>query len=169
MDRGSSPTGVIMLDELEILVVVDNETNTLSSVDDGVPQVPEVVHLAARLPPSREYDGHQCETVFDQLCCACHGLSVLLTGRRNGIEHSVLFDIDPYAGVWLDNARRLDIDLKKIEAVFLSHWHFDHSGGFPEVVAAIAKARKDAGLALPRVDLHPKRPDQRGYSCRTGR
>lgn len=168
MDRDTNPTGVFTLDELNILVVVDNETDTLSSVDDGVPQVPEVVNLAARLPPSREYHGFQCKTVFDKLCCACHGLSVLLTGRRNSIEHSVLFDVGPYAGIWLDNARRLDIDLKKIEAVFLSHWHFDHSGGFPEVVATIAKARKDARLALPRVDIHPKRPDQRGILLPNG-
>ena len=31
------------LDELVLTVVVDNETDTLSSVDPGVPQVPEMV------------------------------------------------------------------------------------------------------------------------------
>ena len=127
MNQGSGPNGVIQLDELEILVVVDNETDTLSSVDDGVPQIPEIVHLAARTPPSREYEGHECKIVFDQLCCACHGLSVLITGRRNGTEHTMLFDVGPYPDLWLDNVRRLDVDLSKIESVFLSHWHFDHS------------------------------------------
>lgn len=57
MTQNSLPKGVVQLDELEILVVVDNETDALSSVDEGVPQVPEVVHLAARTPPSREYKG----------------------------------------------------------------------------------------------------------------
>jgi hypothetical protein len=33
-----------------------------------VPQIPEVVHLAARTPPSRMHDGHDCKVVFDQLC-----------------------------------------------------------------------------------------------------
>ena len=84
MTRGSLPEGVLRLDELEILVIVDNETDTLSSVDDGVPQTPEAAHLAARTSPSRSYEGHDCKVVFDQLCCACHGLSVLLTGRRGG-------------------------------------------------------------------------------------
>ncbi len=168
MTHESLPDGVMHLDELEILVVVDNETDTLSSVDDGVPQIPEVVHLAARTPASRKYEGHECKVVFDQLCCACHGFSVLITGRRDGQEHTLLFDIGPYPDLWLDNARRLAIDLSKIEAVFLSHWHFDHSGGFPEVVAAITEARSAAGLARPLVDLHPNRPDQRGILLPSG-
>lgn len=121
MTKGSCPEGVMQLDELQILVVVDNETDTLSSVDDGIPQIPEIIHIAARTPPTRKFDGHECKTVFDQLCCACHGLSVLITGRRDGHERAMLFDVGPYPDLWLDNARRLDIDLSIIECVFLSH------------------------------------------------
>lgn len=157
------------LDELDVLVVVDNETDTLSSVAEGIPQVPEAIQLAMRLPAARVYEGHECKVVFDHLCCACHGLSVLLTGRRNGETHTVLFDVGPYPHVWLENARHLALDLSRIEALFLSHWHFDHSGGFPEVVAAIAEARRNAGLAAPLVvDLHPDRPDQRGIMAANG-
>lgn len=53
------PAGMTGLDELEILVVVDNETDTLSSVDEGVPQVPELAHRAARTPASGHYQGHE--------------------------------------------------------------------------------------------------------------
>jgi 7,8-dihydropterin-6-yl-methyl-4-(beta-D-ribofuranosyl)aminobenzene 5'-phosphate synthase len=158
----SLPDGVQELDGLEILVVVDNETDTLSSIDPGVPQLPEVAQLVARTPPSREFEGHKCKEVFDQLCVACHGLSVLVTGRSGGRARSMLFDVGPYPDLWLDNARRLALDLSSIECLFLSHWHFDHSGGFPKVVAAITEARTAAGLAPPVVDLHPDRPDQRG-------
>lgn len=168
MVGGSLPKGVVELDELEILVVVDNETDTLSSVDEGVPQVPEIMQAAARTPPTRQHEGHDCKVVFDQLCCACHGLSLLITGRRHGHEHAMLFDVGPYPEVWLDNARRLDVDLSRIECLFLSHWHFDHSGGFPEVISAIARARSAAGLPLPLVDLHPDRPDQRGVLTPSG-
>ena len=156
------------LDELRLLVVVDNETDTLSSVDEGVPQIPEVAHLLARLPTQREYAGHPGKVVFDKLCCACHGFSVLATGRRADQEHSLLFDVGPYAEVWKANAARLGVDLATIEVLFLSHWHFDHSGGMPEVVAAIAAARRKRGLDLPIVDLHPDRPDQRGIVVPTG-
>jgi len=158
-----------VLDALDVLVVVDNETDTLSSIAEGSPQVPEVVHLAARTPPARVHEGHACKVVMDQLCCACHGLSVLLTGHVGDEKHSVLFDVGPYPELWLDNARRLDVDLASIEALFLSHWHFDHSGGFPEVIAAITEARAKRGHSAPLVvDVHPDRPDQRGLMTPDG-
>jgi 7,8-dihydropterin-6-yl-methyl-4-(beta-D-ribofuranosyl)aminobenzene 5'-phosphate synthase len=159
---------VPVLDELELIVVVDNETDTLSSVDDGLPQQPEVVSLLQRTPPTRHHDGHPGICVFDQLCVACHGLSVLVTGRSGGETRTALFDVGPYGDVWLDNAERLGIDLTSIEVLFLSHWHADHSGGFPTVIAAISEARSAAGRPAPVVDLHPDRPDQRGILLPTG-
>lgn len=163
----SSPV-VPALDELRLLVVVDNETDTLSSVDEGVPQIPEVAHLLARLPPDRLHEGHPCTVVFDKLCCACHGLSVLATGRHDGETYTVLFDVGPYADVWLDNARRLGVDLAAIDAIFLSHWHFDHSGALPEVVAAVSEARRRGGRPPVVIDLHPDRPDRRGMRLPNG-
>jgi 7,8-dihydropterin-6-yl-methyl-4-(beta-D-ribofuranosyl)aminobenzene 5'-phosphate synthase len=151
------------LDELCILIVVDNETDTLSSIDDGVPQQPEMAGHIQRTPPGRSTaDGHQCREAFANLCVACHGFSALVSARRGEEQHTVLFDVGPSAEVWLDNARRLAVDLASIEAVFLSHWHFDHSGALPEVVSAVAQARREAGRPAPVVDLHPDRPDQRG-------
>ncbi len=168
MTQGTFPNGLAHLDELEILVVVDNEIDTLSSIDQGVPQVPEIIQLAARVPASRKYEGQECKRVFDQLCCGCHGLSVLITGRQGPRQGRMLFDTGPYPDIWLDNAQRLGIDLSTIEYVFLSHWHFDHSGAFPEVIAAISNARGAAGLSPPIIDLHPNRPDQRGILVPSG-
>lgn len=156
------------LDSLELVVVVDNETDTLSSIDPGVAQVPEVASLMGRIPPSGEHEGHPTVCVFDHLCVACHGLSVLVTGVRGDERRTVLFDVGPYPDTWLDNAGRLGLDLSAIELVFLSHWHADHSGGFPEVIAAIADARRAAGLPAPIVDLHPDRPNQRGVQLPSG-
>jgi len=157
-----------LLDELELLVVVDNESDTLSSVDQDVPQIPEVASLMRRIAPSRYYNDHPATCVFDELCVACHGFSVLVTGRHDDEVRRFVFDVGPYADVWLDNSARLGIDLSSIEGLFLSHWHADHSGGFPEVVAAIAQARASAGVPAPVVDLHPDRPDQRGLKLASG-
>ncbi len=157
------------LDELTLTVVVDNETDTLSSVDPGVPQLPEVASHLARRSPTRQQAGHDCVTVFDHLCVACHGLSVLATGRIGDEIHTMLFDVGPYGDVWIENAERLGVDLTTIDTVFLSHWHWDHSGGLPVAIEAITAARRGAGIADPVVvDVHPDRPDQRGIQSPGG-
>jgi 7,8-dihydropterin-6-yl-methyl-4-(beta-D-ribofuranosyl)aminobenzene 5'-phosphate synthase len=158
---------IAVLDALDLRIIVDNETDGLSSVDEGLPQIGEVADRAARLP-AHVYDGHECKVAFDQLCCACHGFSVLLSGRRGAETRSMLFDVGPYGDLWLANAERIEVDLAAIECIFLSHWHSDHSGGFPAVVAAVADARRRTGRPPVRVDLHPDRPDQRGVLMPTG-
>lgn len=161
-------SAVIELDELHLVVVTDNETDTLSSIDNDS-QTPENVNLLDRLEPVFVVDGLAHTTVLDHMCCASHGFSVIATGRSNGESRTVLFDVGPYGDLWLANAVRLAIDLATIEVVFLSHWHWDHSGGMVAAVAAIAQARRAAGLAPPIVDLHPNRPDQRGGRRSDGR
>jgi 7,8-dihydropterin-6-yl-methyl-4-(beta-D-ribofuranosyl)aminobenzene 5'-phosphate synthase len=163
-----NPVEIAALDALDLLVVVDNENDTLSSVDKGVPQLPELGRLVARVPHLAPKDGHDCVEPWGHLCLACHGFSALVTGRRGSHERSVLFGVGPSAEVWLENARRLGVRLASIEAVCLSHWHADHSGGLPGVVAAITRSRLDERLPPPIVDLHPDRPDQRGTMTPAG-
>jgi 7,8-dihydropterin-6-yl-methyl-4-(beta-D-ribofuranosyl)aminobenzene 5'-phosphate synthase len=159
---------VPVLDELVLTVIVDNETDTLSSVDAGLPQLPEIIGHVLRGTPTRRLDGHDCIPAFGSTCVACHGLSVLATARAGEQQRTVLFDVGPYGDVWLANAERLAVDLASIDAVFLSHWHWDHSGGLPVAVEAIASARDAAGRPAPVVDLHPDRPDQRGVRSPAG-
>ena len=150
------------LDELTITILVDNTTDTLSSIAPGAPQLPELAYLLGSIAPSGRHDGHDCVVGFDQLCVACHGFSALATARQGAHTTTVLFDVGPYGDVWLANAERLAVDLAGIDVLFLSHWHWDHTGATTDVVAAIANARDRAGKAPLLVDVHPDRPDQRG-------
>ena len=150
------------LDELLITIVVDNATDTLSSIGPGLPQLPELAGLFGSVAPRGSQDGHQCVDTFDHLCVACHGFSAVATARRGSQTSTALFDVGPRGDVWLANAERLGVDLAAIDVLFLSHWHWDHSGGIPAVVAAVAAARAAAGRAPLLVDVHPDRPDQRG-------
>jgi 7,8-dihydropterin-6-yl-methyl-4-(beta-D-ribofuranosyl)aminobenzene 5'-phosphate synthase len=152
---------VVELDELTITIIVDNATDTLSSISPGIPQLPEMAYLLGGTPTG-QHDGHDCVTTFDHLCVACHGFSALATARHDHRTTTVLFDVGPHGHIWLTNAEQLAIDLSTIDVVFLSHWHWDHSGGIPDVVAAIAAARRNAGRPPLIVDVHPDRPDQRG-------
>ena len=148
--------------------MVDNATDTLSSIAPGIPQRSELASLLGSIPANGQHDGHDCVVAFDHLCVACHGFSALATARQGERTATVLFDVGPYGEVWLANAERLAVDLSSIEVLFLSHWHWDHSGGIPTVVAAIAAARHSAGRAPLVVDVHPDRPDQRGVLTPVG-
>src|SRR5262249_35551365 len=160
--------GIAALDALDLLVVVDNGSDTLSRGGKGVPQLPELGRLVARVPHLAPKDGHDCVEPWGHLCLGCHGFSALVTGRRGSEERSVLFDVGPSAEVWLENARRLGVRLASIEAVCLSHWHATHGGGLRGVVAPIGRSRLDEGLPPAIVDLHPDRPDQRGIMTPAG-
>jgi 7,8-dihydropterin-6-yl-methyl-4-(beta-D-ribofuranosyl)aminobenzene 5'-phosphate synthase len=85
--------------------------------------------LGRSVRPIGQHDRHDCVVAFDQPCVACHGFSALATARHGDRTATVLFDVGPYGDVWLANAERLAVDLSSIDVLFLSHWHWDHSGG----------------------------------------
>ena len=89
------------LDELTITIVVDNTTDTLSSIAPGVPQVPEIAYLLGRIPPTGQHDGHDCMVVFDHLCVACHGFSALATARLRKVFSSS--KVSTVTSVWLSD------------------------------------------------------------------
>ena len=47
-----TPVEIVALDALDLLVVVDNESDTLSTVDKGVPQLPELGRTGRACSPS---------------------------------------------------------------------------------------------------------------------
>lgn len=65
-----------------------------------------------------------------------HGLAFLLQTER----HRVLFDTGQ-SDLFLENARRLKLDLRDVEAVVLSHGHYDHTGGLKVVNGLAPHAR----------------------------
>ena len=66
-------------------------------------------------------------TVGNENCKSEHGLSLYIEMEKN----TILVDTGA-SGLFLENAENLDIDLKKVETVFLSHGHYDHGGGILE-------------------------------------
>ena len=66
-------------------------------------------------------------TMGNEVCRSEHGLSLYIEMEEN----TILVDTGA-SGLFLENAENLDIDLKKVETVFLSHGHYDHGGGILE-------------------------------------
>lgn len=59
-------------------------------------------------------------------CVAEFGLSVYIETK----EEKILFDTGA-SDLFVKNAKFLDVDLKTVEHVVISHGHYDHSGGVP--------------------------------------
>lgn len=76
-----------------------------------------------------------------------HGLAFWIEHRG----HRILFDTGQ-GGVLAHNARRLDIPLETVDAVVLSHGHFDHTGG----LAALSEKGTPFALFLHPAALAPR-------------
>lgn len=57
-------------------------------------------------------------------CMAEHGLSVYIEAP----EKTLIFDLGA-SDLYRKNAETLDLDLEKVDAVIISHGHYDHTGG----------------------------------------
>ena len=114
-------------DSVTITVLVDNYTDMFTAPATAVDR---------RLPFSTT-----------RTLLAEHGLSCLVRVVSGKREHSVLFDTGLTPICMAYNARQLGIDLMAIEAIVLSHGHFDHTGGLPGLLGG-------AGHQVPLI-AHP--------------
>lgn len=122
---------MLVADRLDVLVLVDNSTDSLSTTPKNV--VPEWTGLlaAGRLPTLSG----------EAICHAHHGLSLLLTAHVGETRHTLLFDAGPAGSTLARNATILGVDWGTIEAVVLSHGHWDHGGGLLTAIESVAQRR----------------------------
>jgi 7,8-dihydropterin-6-yl-methyl-4-(beta-D-ribofuranosyl)aminobenzene 5'-phosphate synthase len=100
------------VDRIEVHVLVDNVTGSLSRVPSHVEN--EWSYLWRQ--GMKKLSGRR-------ICCAAHGLSCLITAYQGESTHTVLFDTEPEENVFERNASRLGVDLGTVEAIILSHGH----------------------------------------------
>ena len=114
-------------DRAEVTVLVDNYADML---------VPSKGSVARRPPfsPTRTL-------------LAEHGFSVLVRVFTQNKVHEILMDAGLSTGCMLYNARQLDYDLREVEAMVLSHGHYDHTGGLRAFL-------EDASRQVPLI-VHP--------------
>src|SRR5439155_26211923 len=136
-------TDLVPVDSVDIQILVDNVTDSLSSVPSFVET--ECAGLGRRRGGGWVLGG-AC------LCCAAHGLSCLLTIRAGGETHTVLFDTGPEDRTFEQNVSRLGVDLGPVEAIVLSHGHWDHGGA---MVRALQIARDRNGGRDIACYMHP--------------
>ncbi len=72
-------------------------------------------------------------------CRAEHGLSFYIETKK----HKILMD-SGQSDLLIENAQKLGVDLSKVDTVFLSHGHYDHSGG----IIPFSKINKTASIYI---------------------
>jgi 7,8-dihydropterin-6-yl-methyl-4-(beta-D-ribofuranosyl)aminobenzene 5'-phosphate synthase len=130
------------VDALSVTVLVDNVTDLLL-IDEGPARRP-AIGSGPRVPAPVLDLGE----AFDALR-AEHGFSALVSFVRGGREHRVLFDTGISPDGLVENMRRLELSPRDLEAVVLSHGHFDHVGG-------MAGLARELGPAKLPVVIHPE-------------
>ena len=93
------------VDRLEVHILVDNATDSLSSVPKHVELEFSYLHRKGM----RVLSG-KC------ICCASHGLSCLITAHHGSANRTLLFDSGPEADTFEQNTQELGIDLNIVEA-----------------------------------------------------
>jgi len=113
------PVDLRELERAEVTVLVDNYTDLL------LLQSTNVVKRTLSPPP--------------QAFLAEHGFSCLIKTSDGSEEHVILMDVGISGTCLLHNAQLLKIDLSKVEALILSHGHFDHCWGLREILSKIPR------------------------------
>ena len=132
------------VDSVSITCLIDNVADMLLQ-NQGPAKRPALGDPAApRVPAAYLESGETADAPLAE-----HGFSALISVETGGREHRVLFDAGLTPGGLAENMRRLGFDAKDIEAVVLSHGHFDHTTGIDGFVRAAGRAN------LP-VMIHPE-------------
>ena len=121
---------LVAVDLIEVQVLVDNVTDSLSTVPKDVTNEVSVLMKNGTLKQS----------AGEYRCCAHHGLSLIITARAGGDRQTLIFDAGPEAYTVTRNGALLKVPFGDAGAVVLSHGHWDHAGGLVEAVRQVISA-----------------------------
>ncbi len=130
-----TPVALEPVDGVEITVLVDNLTDVFMPDEGPAVRFPLTSPAAPRLAAST-LEGRE---VVEQLRGE-HGFSALVALTAGGRTRRVLFDTGVSPDGLVHNMGFLELSPGDIEAVVLSHGHFDHTTGLDGFVRAVGRA-----------------------------
>lgn len=133
------------VDAISISIVADNLSDMLL-VNQGPARRVGVASGAS--PPTVDAPLLEGGRTIDGLE-AQHGFSAFVGVEKDGVQHRLLFDAGMTPDGAVENMRRLSLSPKDLEAIVLSHGHFDHTVGLDGLVRTLGRVN------LP-VTLHPE-------------
>jgi 7,8-dihydropterin-6-yl-methyl-4-(beta-D-ribofuranosyl)aminobenzene 5'-phosphate synthase len=145
VDEDAEPRLTIPLEPVDSIVIttlIDNVTDSLA-VNMGPAKRPFIGD--ARRAESAVYeDGWTLQGLIAE-----HGFAALITVTAGDTTHRLLFDAGLSPHGLVSNMRALGIDPGGIEAIVLSHGHFDHTAGLDGFIRTVGRS------SLP-VMIHPE-------------
>lgn len=128
-DKGQAGS-LAILDSLTVEVISDNVSDTyVSKTLFAVSEFSNVVLGGAKVISG------------ETLLVANLGYGLRLRSKVGDKEHVLLFDTGTEGAAFIRNCRNLALDLGEVEAIAITHGHWDHMGALPEAIDAIVKKR----------------------------
>src|SRR5262249_3933597 len=75
----------------------------------------------------------------EALLCANLGFGLRLSSNIGDQRHTLLFDTGPEGSIFLRNCRALGVRLGEVEAIAVTHGHWDHMAALPATVDQIGR------------------------------
>jgi 7,8-dihydropterin-6-yl-methyl-4-(beta-D-ribofuranosyl)aminobenzene 5'-phosphate synthase len=142
------------VDKLVVDIAIDNLSDSYSSKPSHIsPEFNNVIAAGA------------AEISGLTLCCAQLGLALVLTAYVGERRHTLLFDAGPEGVLFLRNCKNLGVTLADVEAIAVSHGHWDHMGALLEALDHITQ--RDKGRRVP-CHVNPGMFLERGATLTTG-
>jgi 7,8-dihydropterin-6-yl-methyl-4-(beta-D-ribofuranosyl)aminobenzene 5'-phosphate synthase len=145
---------LVAIDSLTVDVLSDNVSDTYASKPAFA--VSELANVM--LAGAREISG-------ETLLVANLGYGLRLRSRLGSTEHVLLFDTGTEGAAFLRNCRNLAVDLGDVEAIAVTHGHWDHMGALPAALDAVAARR---GRNSVEVHVNPGMFNERGILLADG-
>jgi 7,8-dihydropterin-6-yl-methyl-4-(beta-D-ribofuranosyl)aminobenzene 5'-phosphate synthase len=116
------------LDSLSAAVLTDDVSdNYVSKTPFAVSEFSNVVRSGARVISG------------EALLCANLGFGLRLVSSLGGTRHTMLFDTGPESAIFIRNCTALGIGLGEVEAIAVTHGHWDHMAALPATIDTIIK------------------------------
>ena len=120
--------GLATLDSLSVAVLTDDVSdNYVSKTPFAVSEFANVVREGATVISG------------EALLCANLGFGLRLSSNVGGQRHTLLFDTGPEGSIFLRNCRALGVRLGEVEAIAVTHGHWDHMAALPVTVDQIVR------------------------------
>ena len=120
------------VDSVTVTTLMDNVTDVFMP-DQGPAHRRPLGSVRPR--PAAVMEGGQAPDAL----LAEHGFSVLVTVTKNGSRHQILFDAGTSPDGVVENMDRLDVDPAALEAIVVSHGHFDHTTGLDGLIRRLGR------------------------------